>query len=152
MCWAQVFGGGAGGIVVRSRPELDPAPLAARQRIEAWYADQGVEWPEERTSQPYSEVGDSGGPLIADDADVSVVAAHLSRFAIDLLARPGSTIFPYSAYLIGMAERWVFTAPFDVKPIDLGASDGWSTETQEGDLEALKQLLADLFPGAGNAG
>ncbi|SFM52141.1 E2 family protein B [Halopseudomonas yangmingensis] len=152
MCWAQVFGGGAGGIVVRSRPELDPAPLAARQRIEAWYADQGVEWPEERTSQPYSEVGDSGGPLIADDADVSVVAAHLSRFAIDLLARPGSTIFPYSAYLIGMAERWVFTAPFDVRPIDLGASDGWSTETQEGDLEALKQLLADLFPGAGNAG
>lgn len=152
MCWAQVFGGGAGGIVVRSRPELDPAPLAARQRIEAWYADQGVEWPEERTSQPYAEVGESGPPLIADDADVSVVAAHLSRFAIDLLARPDATIFPYSAYLIGMAERWLFTAPFDVRPIDLGASDGWSTEAQEGDLDALKQLLADLFPGASNAG
>lgn len=152
MCWAQVFGGGAGGIVVRSRPELDPAPLAARQRIEAWYADQGVEWPEERTSQPYAEVGESGPPLIADDADVSVIAAHLSRFAIDLLARPDATIFPYSAYLIGMAEKWVFTAPFDVRPIDLGASDGWSTEAQEGDLDALKQLLADLFPGAGNAG
>ncbi|HHZ6874063.1 TPA: ThiF family adenylyltransferase [Pseudomonas aeruginosa] len=152
MCWAQVFGGGAGGIVVRSRPELDPAPLVARQRIEAWYADQGVEWPEERTSQPYAEVGESGPPWIADDADVSVIAAHLSRFAIDLLARPDATIFPYSAYLIGMAERWVFTAPFDVRPIDLGASDGWSTEAQEGDLDALKQLLADLFPGAGNAG
>lgn len=152
MCWAQVFGGGAGGIVVRSRPELDPAPLAARQRIEAWYADQGVEWPEERTSQPYAGVGESGPPLIADDADVSVVAAHLSRFAIDLLARSDATIFPYSAYLIGMAGRWVFTAPFDVRPIDLGASDGWSTEAQEGDLDALKQLLADLFPGAGNAG
>ncbi|AFN78224.1 hypothetical protein PSJM300_10800 [Stutzerimonas stutzeri DSM 10701] len=152
MCWAQVFGGGAGGIVVRSRPELDPAPLAARQRIEAWYAGQGVEWPEERTSQPYAEVGESEPPLIADDADVSVIAAHLSRFAIDLLARPDATIFPYSAYLIGMAERWVFTAPFDVRPIDIGASDGWSTEAQEGDLDALKQLLADLFPGAGNAG
>jgi hypothetical protein len=152
MCWAQVFGGGTGGIVVRSRPELDPAPLAARQIIEAWYADQGVEWPEERTSQPYSEVGDSGAPLIADDADVSVVAAHLSRFAIDLLARPDSTTFPFSAYLIGMAERWLFTAPFDVRPIDLGAGDGWNTEAQEGDLDALKQLLADLFPGVGNAG
>jgi hypothetical protein len=91
-------------------------------------------------------------PLIADDADVSVVAAHLSRFAIDLLARPDSTIFPYSAYLIGMAERWIFSAPFDVRPIDLGASDGWDTEQQAGDSEALKQLLADLLPGAGDAG
>lgn len=152
MCWAQVFGGGVGGIVVRSRPEMDPAPLAARQRIEAWYADQGIAWPSERTSQPYAEVGESGPPLIADDADVSVLAAHLSRFAIDILARPDATIFPYSAYLIGMAERWVFTAPFDVRPIDLGTSDGWSTEAQEGDLDALKQLLADLLPGAGDAG
>jgi hypothetical protein len=152
MCWAQVFGAGAGGIVVRSRPELDPAPLTARQRVEAWYADQGVEWPEERTPQPYSEVGDSEAPLIADDADVSVVAAHLSRFAIDLLARPDSTIFPYSAYLIGMAERWLFTAPFDVRPIDLGAGDGWNTEAQEGDPNVLRRLLADMFPGASNAG
>lgn len=152
MCWAQVFGGGAGGIVVRLRPGIDPTPLAARQRIEAWYAEQGVVWPEDGGSQPYSEVGGSGEPLIADDADVSVIAAHLSRFAIDLLARPDSTIFPYSAYLIGMAERWLFTAPFDVRPIDLGASDGWDTEAQASDSEALKQLLADLLPGASDAG
>lgn len=152
MCWAQVFGGGAGGIVVRLRPGIDPTPLAARQRIEAWYAEQGVAWPEDGASQPYSEVDGAGVPLIADDADVSVVAAHLSRFAIDLLARPDSTIFPFSAYLIGMAERWIFTAPFDVRPIDLGASDGWDTEAQVGDSEALKQLLADLLPGGGDAG
>lgn len=152
MCWAQVFGGGAGGIIVRLRPGIDPTPLAARQRLEAWYSNQGVEWPEDGASQPYSEVGGAGVPLIADDADVSVVAAHLSRFAIDLLARPDSTIFPYSAYLIGMAERWIFSAPFDVRPIDLGASDGWGTEQQAGDSEALKQLLADLLPGAGDAG
>ena len=151
MCWAQVFGGGVGGIVVRLRPGIDPTPLVARQRIEAWYAEQGVEWPEDGASQPYSVVDGAGEPLIADDADVSVVAAHLSRFAIDLLARPDSTIFPYSAYLIGMAERWIFTAPFDVRPIDLGASDGWDTEKQAGDSEALKQLLADLLPGAGDA-
>ncbi|WP_342244341.1 ThiF family adenylyltransferase [Pseudomonas sp. OTU5201] len=152
MCWAQVFGGGAGGIVARLRPGIDPTPLAARQRIEAWYEGQGVAWPEDGASQPYSEVGGSGEPLIADDADVSVVSAHLSRIAIDLLARPGSTIFPYSAYLIGMAERWLFTAPFDVRPIDLGASDGWDTEAQVGDPEALNQLLADLLPGVSDAG
>jgi molybdopterin/thiamine biosynthesis adenylyltransferase len=152
MCWAQVFGGGTGGIVVRLRPEIDPTPLTARQRLEAWYMAQGVEWPEDGSSQLYAEVGSTGEPLIADDADVSVIAAHLSRFAIDLLARPNSTIFPYSAYLIGMTERWIFTAPFDTRPIDLGASNGWGTRAQAGDSEALKQLLADLLPGSNNAG
>ena len=152
MCWAQVFGGAAGGIVVRLRPGIDPAPLAARQRIAAWYVEQGVEWPENGVSQPYSEADSAGTPLIADDADVSVVAAHLSRFAIDLLTRPDSTIFPYSAYLIGMAERWIFTSPFDVRPIDLGASDGWDMETKAGHSEAFEQLLAELLPGTSDAG
>lgn len=151
MCWAQVFGGGAGGIVVRLRPGIDPTPLTARQQIEAWYVEQGIVWPENGSSQPYSEVDSLGIPLIADDADVSVIAAHLSRFAIDLLARPDSTIFPFSAYLVGMTDRWLFTAPFDTRPIDLGASDGWDAEIQAGDLEALKQLVTDLFPGTSNA-
>jgi len=151
MCWAQVFGGGAGGIVVRLRPEIDPTPLTARQQIEAWYVEQGVAWSENGSSQPYSEVDGAGIPLIADDADVSVIAAHLSRFAIDLLARPDSTIFPFSAYLVGMTDRWLFTAPFDTRPIDLGPSDGWNTEMQAGDLDALKQLVSDLFSGTSNA-
>lgn len=151
MCWAQVFGGGTGGIVVRLRPEIDPTPLTARQRIESWYEEQGVDWPDDGVSGPYTEAGGSGTPLIADDADVSVIAAHLSRFAIDLIARPDTTIFPYSAYVIGMAQKWLFTAPFDVRPIDLGLSDGWEVEAHGGDPEALKQLLADLLPGAKDA-
>ncbi|MFW7345752.1 MAG: ThiF family adenylyltransferase [Pigmentiphaga sp.] len=151
MCWAQVFGGGAGGIVVRLRPNIDPTPLTARQRIEGWYANQGVEWPDDGSSQPYAETSGVGTPLIADDADVSVVSAHLSRFAIDLLARPEATIFPYSAYLIGLTEKWLFTAPFDVRPIDLGESDVWGPEPEAGHADALKQLLADLFPGKNDA-
>lgn len=151
MCWAQVFGGGAGGIVVRLRPSIDPTPLVARQRIEGWYANQGVEWPDDGSSQPYSETIGVGTPLIADDADVSVVAAHLSRFAIDLLARPEATIFPFSAYLIGLTEKWLFTAPFDVRPIDLGESDLWGPELEDGRAEALMQLLADLLPGKTDA-
>jgi hypothetical protein len=152
MCWAQVFGGGTGGIVVRLRPKVDPTPLTARQRIEGWYAKQGVDWPDDGSSQSYAETSGVGVPLIADDADVSVVASHLSRLAIDLLARPGATIFPYSAYLIGLAERWIFTAPFDVRPIDLGESDAWSAEPEPGDVDALKQLLAELLPSKTDAG
>lgn len=146
MCWAQVFGGAAGGIVVRLRPSADPTPLTARQRIESWYAEQGVEWPDDGPSQPYADTDESGTPLIADDAAVSVIAAHLARFVIDVLARPSATIFPYSAYLIGLSERWIFTAPFDARPIDLGESDTWSHEPGADSTEALKELLSDLFP------
>lgn len=152
MCWAQVFGGGAGGIVVRLRPEIDPTPLTARQRLEGHYAEQGVDWPDDGSSQPYADTTGPGTPLIADDADVSVIAAHLSRFAIDLIARPDASIFPYSAYLVGMREKWLFSAPFDVRPIDLGSSDPWGTEYRSGDSEALKQLLADLMPETPDAG
>jgi molybdopterin/thiamine biosynthesis adenylyltransferase len=152
MCWAQVFGGGAGGIVVRLRPKIDPTPLTARQRIENWYAQRAVEWPDDGSSQPYVNIGGTGTPLIADDADVSVISAHLSRFAIDLLARPTASIFPYSAYLIGLTERWIFSAPFDVQPIELGESDAWGTEPEAGNTEALARLLAELLPGASDAG
>lgn len=146
MCWAQVFGAGAGGIVVRLRPRLDPTPLTARQRIEVWYADRGVEWPDDGSSQRYGETSGGGIPLIADDADVSVIAAHLSRFAIDILARPDATIFPYSAYVIGLSDRWLFTAPFDVRPIDLGESDVWGAEQEAGNADELRELIADLVP------
>jgi sulfur-carrier protein adenylyltransferase/sulfurtransferase len=144
MCWGHVFGGGAGGIVVRLRPGLDPTPLTARQRIEAWYAEQGVDWPDDGSAKPYEDAGADEAPLIADDADVGVIASHLSRFAIDLLARPGATIFPYPAYVIGLSDRWLFTAPFDVRPIDLDENDAWGVEPGSGDIEALKELLADL--------
>ena len=144
MCWGQVFGGGAGGIVVRLRPGLDPTPLIARKKIEGWYAEQGVNWPDDGSARPYEDGGEYGAPLIADDADVSVIASHLSRFAIDLLARPQATAFPYSAYVIGLSERWLFTAPFDVRPIDLGESDAWGVEPGSGDIDKLKELLADL--------
>ncbi len=152
MCWAQVFGGGAGGIVVRLRPGIDPTPLTARQRIETWYRAQGVEWPDDGSSQPYADTSGSGPPLIADDADVTVIASHLSRFAVDLLARPNSTIFPHSAYVIGLRDRWLFAAPFDVRPIDLGESDAWGSDKELRDAEALKTFIADLLPSKHNAG
>ncbi|MFT7135189.1 MAG: hypothetical protein ACI80I_001183, partial [Akkermansiaceae bacterium] len=34
MVWAEVFAGGIGGFVVRTRPDLDPTPLLARRQIE----------------------------------------------------------------------------------------------------------------------
>ncbi len=152
MCWAEVFAGGAGGIVARVRPGVDPVPLTARQRIEAWYREQAVEWPDDGSSQPYTDTSGSGPPLIADDSDVTVIASHLARLAIDLLARPNATIFPHSAYVIGLKEQWIFTAPFDVRPIDLGESDRWSDYNEPGDIEALRTFIDTLFPSKADAG
>lgn len=152
MCWAQVFGGGVGGIVVRLRPSVDPTPLTARQRIEGWYTKQGVDWPDDGSIRPYAETDEGGVPLIADDADVTVIASHLSRFAIDLLARPNATVFPYPAYVIGLSDRWLFTAPFDVRPIDLGESDDWGVAPGAGDMDALKGLLVELNASGTDAG
>ena len=35
--WAKVYGGGFGGLLARSRPEIDPSPLAMRRAIENWF-------------------------------------------------------------------------------------------------------------------
>ena len=36
MVWGEVFGGGIGGIIARSRPDHDPSPDVARRQILKW--------------------------------------------------------------------------------------------------------------------
>lgn len=118
MVWAEVFAGGFGGAVVRSRPGLDPSPLEARRRMLQWYQQQGVAVPTV-TAGPYGAIVDEI-PSIADDADVAVIAAHLSRLAVDTALARSPSRFPYSAYVIGLHAQWLFTQPFDTAPINLG--------------------------------
>lgn len=115
--WAEVFGGGIGGLIARHRPGLEPDPATMRAAIEAWCADQGR--PIERSAEDY-EARRSGSPLVADDADVSVIAAHAARLAIDTLIPRNPSMFPSSVYLIGLAEGWIFDQPFDTRPINVG--------------------------------
>lgn len=58
---------------------------------------------------------------MASDAEVSVIAGHLSLMAIDALVPRAPSVYPYSAYLVGFRAEWVFEAPFDTRPIDVGA-------------------------------
>ena len=116
MLWAEVFGGGFGGMIARYRPGLEPKPAAMRAAIEQWCVDQGK--PIERARAGYE--GGSATPLIADDADVTVIAAHAARLAIDTLIPREPSIFPNSVYMIGLAAGWVFEQPFDTRPIDVG--------------------------------
>ena len=156
LVWAEVFGGGFGGLVARSRPGLDPDPASARAIIEAWCRERGR--PTER-ARDYAG-GTEGRPLIADDADVSVMAAHTARFAIDVLIPRLPSWFPRSAYMIGLARGWVFEDPFETFPIDLGPARDEPLATQPLDPAVaqeereriLKMFAVEINAAAGTSG
>ncbi|GAA3075751.1 hypothetical protein GCM10010520_23560 [Rhizobium viscosum] len=143
MVWAEVFGGGIGGIIARARPDSDPHPLAARKQITTWCEDQNKPW-EFRVADSYDANRDDGPPFIADDADVSVIAAHASRFAIDIL-QGGETSFPYSGYAIGLKKAWIFEAPFDTWPIELRITDPWELPAEGSSDEEISSFISDLM-------
>ncbi|MEM5585790.1 ThiF family adenylyltransferase [Roseibium sp. AS2] len=143
MIWAEVFGGGIGGIIARARPNTDPHPLAARNQITRWCDDHGIPWQTE-TANPYETNGDDEPPFIADDADISVIAAHATRLSLDIL-EGGETSFPHSAYAIGLKKAWIFTAPFDTWPIDLQPTGPWEEPVAAQSEEDIRTLMSDLI-------
>lgn len=146
LVWAQVFAGGIGGLVARARPHLDPVPLLARGQIDRWCEDQGVDWIRPVDPERYGGQGADGTPMVADDAEVSVVAAHASRFVIDLLVRPDGGIFPFSAYMIGLSSEWLFDQPFDTRPIDLIPAGEWGEQVEPLNADALVEILKAHLP------
>lgn len=84
-------------------------------------------------------------PLIADDADVSVIAAHMTRMALDALTRK-DTAFPHPAYAVGLKTEWIFEAPFDTWPISLVPEGEWGPQKEENAEEELAALAKQLFP------
>lgn len=150
MIWAEVFAGGIGGMIARARPDLDPPPHVMRRQIGRWCDENGIPWTAENSGQYSLQIEAEKPPLIADDADVAVIAAHVGRMAIDLL-KGGTTIFPNSAYAIGMAREWIFAAPFDTWPIDLVMEGQWGPEADKNASEQLSALVREFFPKAADA-
>lgn len=145
MVWAEVFGGGIGGIVARARPDIDPSPQIARRQIAAWCETKGVPAPLSRAVD-YSQLGsgDSSPPLVADDGDVTVLAAHATRLVTDTLIYREESIFPQSAYAIGLTRGWIFSAPFETWPIVYTAEGPWSEPSNPNSSEQVIQLLEEL--------
>jgi hypothetical protein len=148
MVWAEVFAGGIGGLVARARPKKEPPPDVARQRILAWCDEHGQPWEQVSTPIDYGVARDQQAPLIADDADVSAIAAHAARLAIDSL-KPDSQ-FPNPAYVIGLSKGWIFTQPFEVHPISYSSEEAWGKIDAGDNIEDLKKLGAILFPDEGD--
>jgi sulfur-carrier protein adenylyltransferase/sulfurtransferase len=145
LLWAEIFGGGFGGLIARHRPLLEPDPASMRRIIENWCAERGR--PIERPAIDYG--GGPGAPLIADDADVTVIASHAARMGIDMLIPHNPSIFPNSVYMIGLAEGWIFSAPFETYPIDVGPpiiqESGTAVDPQEAadELARILKLFAE---------
>lgn len=151
LIWAEVFGGGIGGLVARHRPGLEPEPPLMRETIAAWCRERGVAPP--KSAAGYDAQGE-GPPLIADDADVSVMAAHAARLAIDTLIPRMPSGFPCAVYIIGLAEGWIFSQPFETYPIDVGSPQATVIEPPDPMLVAEErnvviEILKRSFDAAG---
>jgi sulfur-carrier protein adenylyltransferase/sulfurtransferase len=143
MVWAEVYAGGIGGFVARLRPAFEPPPHAARRQYLAWCRAQGVPW--QGYDRDYGTRGAEERPLVADDGDVTVIAAHATRLAVDALVRRDASLFPYPAYVIGLSQEWIFAAPFDVRPIQLVAQGPWANPASpERTVEAI-EFMSSLF-------
>lgn len=115
--WAEVFGGGFGGLMARYRPGKEPSPQLMRRAIENWFAERGYQ--PKTVTRDYATGGD-GPPMIADDADVTSIAAATARLAIDTLLARDPSYFPVSAYVLGLApEEGLFTQAFETFPIPM---------------------------------
>jgi hypothetical protein len=146
--WGEVFAGGIGGLVARVRSGHEPEPQTARNQINAWCNAHGVPAPLAGLSAPYAAPAESGGPLVADDAEVSVIAGHLARLATDVLTRPEDSAFPMPAYAIGLRRAWIFSQPFETWPIELAGSEPWKVEQDPASVAESLALLRELLPTA----
>lgn len=144
LVWGVIYAGGIGGLVARARPDIDPPPHIASRQITKWCDDQNTPW-KDGYADNYDLSPDDAPPMIADDADVTIISSHMTRFATDILVRQES-IFPSSVYLIGLQSKWIFRAPFDTCPIDLIPEGAWGRDIDPNVSNGLTELVAKLFP------
>ena len=145
LVWGEVFAGGVGGIIARLRPDADPLPHAARRQVLEWCADRGKAPPDGAEVQYELTFSADAPPLVADDADVTVIAGHLAKITLDALVHTETT-FPQSAYAIGLRAGWIFGSPFDTWPIELRSEGEWGPQKDEHLSEQLDAFVAEFFP------
>lgn len=151
MVWGEVFGGGGGALMARSRPGKDADALSVRTHI---HGVMGTMAPApEGQSRGYG-VEAEGRVLVASDADVTSLAASMTQFSLDTLCAGEESAYPVAAYLIGFRKYWVFQCPFDTLPIDCTGAIQGGTEPEQltGDeLVALAELKKVVEDGCGVA-
>ncbi|MGZ2432633.1 ThiF family adenylyltransferase [Neorhizobium petrolearium] len=149
LVWGEVFAGGIGGLVARVRSGHEPEPQTARNQINAWCDAHGIPAPLAGFATPYATgAGDAAAALVADDAEVAIIAGHLARLATDVLVRPENSAFPVPAYVIGLRKAWIFSEPFETWPIQLSGAESWKVEQDSASVAESLALLRELLPSA----
>jgi len=144
LVWGEVFAGGIGGLVARVRSGHEPEPQRARNQINAWCDAHGMQAPQAGFAAPYA----GAAALVADDAEVAIIAGHLARLATDVLLRADYSAFPVPAYAIGLRKAWIFSEPFETWPIQLSGSEPWKVEQNSASVAESLALLRELLPSA----
>ena len=143
LVWLEVYEGGIGGMVARHRPGIEPSPKDMRSVYLARCRDLNVPWLATDAGAYASDAGD-GRILVADDAEVGIIAGHAARFALDTLLQGNA--FPHPIYLIGLRAAWIFSQPFEVHPLDVALPQptveaGPTEEDRMEAVEFLRELL-----------
>lgn len=143
--WLEVFGGGIGGFVARSRHGVDPSSQYMRAAYLQFCTDNPHSAPGTAAHNYAVEDGD-GNVLAATDADIAIIAHHAARLAVDCFISPESSKYPYSMYLVGLNQAWVFEAPFATIPISAQPlSSEASTQTgKEAELADNLKFISEL--------
>lgn len=148
LVWGEVFAGGIGGLVARVRSGHEPEPQIARNQINAWCNAHGILAPLAGLAAPYATAAGAGTPLVADDAEVAIIAGHLARLATDVLISADESAFPVPAYAIGLRRAWIFSEPFETWPIQLAGPQPWKVEHDPASVAESRALLRELLPSA----
>ncbi len=135
--WMEVFPGGIGGMVARYRPTIDPDPKTMRLAYLRFTDDNP--FPGLSPTTDYTAGGAEGNPIVATDADVSVIADYASELALDSLLRPTDSIFPFSMYLVGLRKYWVFSSPFHTIQVPTDHLHQTTRDVEQPTAEILKE-------------
>jgi molybdopterin/thiamine biosynthesis adenylyltransferase len=101
-----VYEGGLGAVIGRALPGRDPTFADGRAEYLDYCARAGVEPPKSGT-RPYEATEEDGTPIVADDAAVSMAAAHAARVTLDVLdGRVGDDDATW--LLLGFRKGWLF--------------------------------------------
>lgn len=115
LVWGEVFAGGTGALMARSRPGLDADALAVRGHIHGVLGT-FEPMPDQKARRYGLEIEEQ--VLVAGDAEVSALAASMTQFALDAVGAGATSEYPVAAYLLGYKKYWVFEQPFHTIPID----------------------------------